>query len=296
MKKISLKVLYAILLSIFISCGDETTKYMSGTSILYERNYGWPAGIFRINIDGTNKVQLVGNESDAYEPEVSRDGLKVVYTSRRQQQLSKIFVMDIDGFNHRVITLEDRNDRYPSWSMDGSKVVFFSYKDEIKGINVMNSDGTNIINVFRAHFIEWPSFSPDGSKIMFVAYTDDPLNYNEEIFTINLDGSNRLRITYNDFHEIRPRYSPDGSKIAFHGRTGLYESGQIYILEGDSLTNISNSETGDYFPSWSPDGLKIVFSRADNENSGLYIMDNDGGNVVRIPNTEGIEKYPCWIP
>jgi TolB protein len=289
-----LLIIFPILILAQYSCEDGPTRPDYRNIIVYawDTITGGGRDIYVTDIEGTAKVSLTHTMDRNFQPTISPDGLKIAFVSNRDGNWHKLFIMNIDGSNQHTITFEDRDDIHPSWSPDGSKIVCTSY---LYGIRIMNSDGTNFVEITDNNFDQWPSFSPDGSKILFVSITDDSL-YRAEIFNMNVDGSNRQRITYNDIDEIRPSYSPDGTKILFHTRLGPNESDQIIILEGDSLTNISNSETGDIYPSWSPDGTQIVFTRLDMFNSGLYIMDNDGNNVYKIPNTDGREQLPCWSP
>ena len=38
-----------------------------------------------MNSDGTNQTQLTSNENDDYEPTVSNDGEKIIFTSERDE-------------------------------------------------------------------------------------------------------------------------------------------------------------------------------------------------------------------
>jgi len=286
---------YLLLLLILAACNEGPVKPEYQKIIIYAWDdiSGGGIDIQATNIDGTYKLSYTPNMRRNFQPKISPDGSRIAFVSSRDRDWHKLFIMNIDGSDQHTITLEDRHDIQPSWSPDGSKIVCTSY---LYGIRMIDPDGTNFIEITDNIHDQWPSFSPDGTKILFASFFEDSLQLGLEIFTIDLDGTNRQRITYNNISEIRPSYSPDGTKILFHTRLGPNESDQIMILEGDSLINISDSGTGDIYPSWSPDGTQIVFTRLDMSNSGLYIMDCDGNNVHKIPNTDGHEQLPCWSP
>ncbi|MCH8226405.1 MAG: PD40 domain-containing protein, partial [Chloroflexi bacterium] len=49
-----------------------------------------------------------------------------------------------------------------------------------------------------------PAWSPDGARIAFYSFRDG----NGEIYTMNADGSNQTRLTFNDSSDWYPAWSP----------------------------------------------------------------------------------------
>ncbi|HEX8638208.1 MAG TPA: hypothetical protein VF692_09110, partial [Pyrinomonadaceae bacterium] len=106
---------------------------------------------------------------------------------------------------------------------------------------------------------------------------------NDEIYTMNPDGSNQTNISNNPANDLSPAWSFDGSKIAFARQpTGGSTAIDIYTMNADGsnqirLTNDGSSRS----PSWSPDGGKIVFAKG----FDIYLMNADGTNPIRLPTT-----------
>ena len=84
-----------------------------------------------------------------------------------------------------------------------------------------------------------------------IAFTSDR-DGNEEIYTMNADGSNVTRLTDDAGRNKRPTWSPDGRMIAFYSdRSGNFE---VYVMaiDGSGVTQLTDHPDFDGFPSWQP--------------------------------------------
>jgi Tol biopolymer transport system component len=99
------------------------------------------------------------------------------------------------------------------------------------------------------------SWSPDGSRI---AFSSDQEN-NTEIYLMNPDGSNRVRLTNNPASDTEPDWSPDSKQIAFSSnRDGNIE---IYVLDVEealqsvddtNVRRLTDHAGDDMGPVWMP--------------------------------------------
>jgi Tol biopolymer transport system component len=136
------------------------------------------------------------------------------------------------------------------------------------------------------------------SKIAFVSDRDnnpDPYFYTGdglgEIYVMNPDGSNVVKLTETDSRNRCPTWSPDGKKIAFMSDrigTAIWD---IYVMnaDGSNLVKLTKDHGNNLNPNWSPDGSKIAFASdfATHWNHGLdiYIMKSDGSDLHAITST-----------
>ena len=107
------------------------------------------------------------------------------------------------------------------------------------------------------------------SKIIFKSNRDE----NDEIYAINLNGTNLMKITHHPARDYYPSWAPDGDRIVFSSdRDGNLE---IYTtkLDGTDVTRLTNHNAEDHDPTWSPDGNKIAFSSSRHGNLEIYALD-----------------------
>ncbi|PYS72080.1 MAG: hypothetical protein DMF69_08600, partial [Acidobacteria bacterium] len=131
-----------------------------------------------------------------------------------------------------------------------------------------------------------------GGKIVFGSVRDG----NNEIYSMNSDGSNQTRLTNDAGTDNDPTWSPDGSKIAFEtNRTGNFE---IFSMNanGSAQTNLTNNAADEDSASWSPDGTKIAFVSDRDGNLEIYVMNANGSGQTRLTNVAGTDESPAWSP
>jgi Tol biopolymer transport system component len=253
--------------------------------------------IYRIDPDGDHLVNLTNNSRPDFLPIVSPDMSKIAFVTRRDSA-PRIYVMNADGTNQQPVTA-DRNDlayeSKSSWSPDGTKLAFVRYINFVPQISVVNIDGSNETALTNeATDSASPAWSPDGTKIAFTRRGDFNNNlstYNADLFLMNPDGSNVVRLTTN-LAASEPAWSPDGSKLVFvtvgaYNPTFERHNQEIRVINADGsnlrqLTNITRSQN----PSWSHDGSKIVFAsdRGNTSNFEIFLMNADGTNQVNLIN------------
>jgi dipeptidyl aminopeptidase/acylaminoacyl peptidase len=101
------------------------------------------------------------------------------------------------------------------------------------------------------------NISPDGKTVLYgVSYADIALNKrNRELFTVNIDGSDKKQITHSSNSEGDVQWIKNGEKIAFLSDSKIWEMNP----DGSGRTQISADDKEIEGFSFSPDGKKVLF-------------------------------------
>lgn len=224
-----------------------------GRKVLYMTYTEERVAIWVMTSDGADGKRLAGTGAFNADARWSPDGEHIVFHSKRDET-DDVYLMSADGRDIKRLTLDARQNNTPSFSPDGSKILFVSKRTGNRELFVMDRDGSHQYNVSRAHTLGClvPSFSPDGLKIVFYAVdsiraeapreTAMPARAFTEIFVMDSDGGNRVRLTTNEHRDMGPAWTPDGKRISFaSNRSGNLD---IYVMDADG-TNVRRLTYGD---------------------------------------------------
>jgi len=191
---------------IVLSDKDDTSPRWSpdGKKIAFTSGRDGNAEIYAMDADGGNATRLTYNKADDAWPTWSPDGTKIAFSSDRDGN-KEIYVMDASGADQRRLTVDLGHDTFPAWSPDGKEILFQSDRSGQEHIHAMNADGTNVRRL-TAFDSRAPSWSPDSRKILFHSFRD--FADAPEIYVMDRDGSNVVRLTTNSFKDFDPAWAP----------------------------------------------------------------------------------------
>jgi Tol biopolymer transport system component len=133
--------------------------------------------VYVMNPDGTDQTRLTFDARTDQQPDISPNGLQIVFCSTRITDTNpegdlEIFVMDADGSNVKQITNLGKANWAPNFMPDGKRIIFASNHEYERGfpfnMYTINMDGTGLTKISHdGGFAAFPMFSPDGKKLIF---------------------------------------------------------------------------------------------------------------------------------
>ena len=119
----------------------------------------------------------------------------------------------------------------------------------------------------------------------------------KEIYMMDFDGNNRVRLTRNGSINLQPAWSPDGSKLAFTS----YQSGNpdLYVAELASgrIRRLSSRQGINTGADWHPSGDRLALTLSPNGDPDIYTLHSQSGaQLQRLTKRSGIDVSPVWSP
>jgi TolB protein len=130
-------------------------------------------------------------------------------------------------------------------------------------------------------------------RIAFVSGRDQ----DEEIYVMNADGSNQVRLTYSQYADNEPMFSPDGRLIVFVSQRAGGHKLFIMNADGSDQRQLTDGQADqEYDPYFSPDGQWIIYSSSRGGRYELWLIQPDGMSLRQLTSGPNAKNLPAWSP
>ncbi len=240
-----------------------------GERIVFWSTQGGGANLWMYHFDGDSSSQLTNHASMDYFPKWSQDGSRIAFVSHRGGKQDIWVIADTGGIATQVT-----NDGYeclaPAWSPDGSEVAYESDHGEGPRIWRVPVSGGTAVQVTPGEG-RVPSWSAT-DVIAFFANTEG----NDDLYTINPDGTNLRRLTSHPASDFNAELSRDGTKLCFTStRSGTDD---VWAIVVNQFTRITEGE--------------LVNDRGNSFGCAWVDYDNDGHVDIAVANSD----FPSCAP
>ena len=186
----------------------------------------------------------------------------------------------------------------PLPSKDGKKlfVVGMTFRGELTAVDVKTGEASDFLGGISA---DWIEASRDGKGVVYVSYPQG------DLWKSNVDGTDRVQLTFGPIKPVLPRWSPDGQMILFFTfPDGPNKPGKMYEIPpsgGTPRELIPDDKQNEQDATWSADGKQIAFAGDANDaivrntSPAIKILDLQTGKVSSLEGSQGMFS-PRWSP
>ena len=137
------------------------------------------------------------------------------------------------------------------------------------------------------------------AQLVFISTRDR----NSEIYLMDADGENQIRLIKHPKEDKMPSWSPDGKKIAYFSIGGKDSFIVVMNTDGTDRRKLPGEALDgvpvlNAYPAWSPDGAKIAYYSGirGEDKASIHLMTADGKHLKRLTNVpKGYDYDPDWF-
>jgi len=269
------------LTALFFVCGNLLN---SQTRINLRIGEGMPA--YQLAIP-----QFITHDSSAEVKAAAEELHQTIYADLKY---SRMFLPLLESHYSYIRPLDPEEIFFKEWESIQAQILFVGEVSQGEGKNIIFSSLIRLMahrmsDEVLKMFGESPIFQ---SKIAFISDRDG----NKELYMMDYDGFNPIRLTFNETVDYMPGWTADGKKIAYTSFRGDMATLWLYsIYEG--TRNMVFNEGTTFSPVFSPNGRKMAFCSTEDEgNSEIYTANSNGTNIKRLTFNKAIDTAPTWSP
>ena len=281
--------------------------------------------IWRVAEDGSSTVRMTNGEEGEVSPRWSPDGATIAFLAKRgDDEVMQVYLLPNQGGEARPLTEHPTAVSEIAWAPDGTAIYYLAddarteeedARDEAHDDVFRFEEDAEHRHLWRHDVVDGTAervtdgefsvldyaVSRDGARIAVHRAPSPVLEWRDlsEVWVMNADGRESLRVTDNEAPERGATISPDGTRVLFLARTNerfqKYYNGNIFLTAPGTSDPRLVAETRDYDVTqagWSADGHAIFFVANLGVHSQLFRLDLTDRTVDQL--TEGRHAIRAW--
>jgi sialidase-1 len=226
-----------------------------GTLMLYTAHNGSIGRVVLAHADGSDPRFLAPDLGYTYMAALSPDKGRVVFSGPARGY--RLLVAGLPDGKPMELTPSHPESFVPQFTPDGRTVVFLRRDGDIYRVD---ADGKNLRRLTEGNrHVEFrlssndrhgstdgPHVSPDGQQIAYIAER----NGVDNVWMMNVDGSDQRQVTFRKAPCGRVRWSPDGTQLGFVSYEGKYPQLFVVPAKGGEPRQLTRLDGAVYHVNW----------------------------------------------
>ncbi len=203
------------------------------------------ASVSVMDIDGSNRRKIFQRQDGAslmptWSPDCEWVAFGVgTFFGGRGFAPANVFMVKADGSESRQVTHNQVNSGFPAWHPDGKTMIYRVWSSaenpDTRGLRALNLQD-NTEKVLTTDWDNFPFIAPTGDRVVFTRRMPD---FDFEVFTMNVDGSDVKRLTTTSGADAHATWSADGREIFFgSSRTGFKDEAAMFDVSPQPYAQI----------------------------------------------------------
>jgi Tol biopolymer transport system component len=264
--------------------------------LVYERTYAGNQDLYVQPAAGGVERRLTDDPAVDALPRYSRDGKRVIFSSKRTGEW-QLYEVEAGGGRARRLRTNAAVEYQADESPDGTQLAFLSNLEGAEWLWLLARPAATaraLVKHGRRSVLGNPHWSPDGKRLVF----SSNWRVGHQIYLVDVASGRESRVSTLLGGGCEPRFSPDGTKVVYVSRGHMSE--QSRLVEHDLASEKERALVAwpalNYDPVYSPDGSEIAFASNITGDWVVYRQRIADGKSWRVTHGAGAARYPDYRP
>jgi Tol biopolymer transport system component len=265
-----------------------------GEKVAFTSDRDGTSEIYLMNPDGSQQIRVTNTQGNKSGLTWSPDGKQLVFAETKSG-INNVYAVNVDGSDLVQLATQAEDVYMITWSPNHQWLAFNQASPNGRAVVIVRRDGSDLQMLASDLVIRSFCFSPD-SRLLVYSAANPAVGIDDQIYSINLDGSSLTQLTNSAGRNMVNFWLPDRKHIAFSSdRDGTV---QLYQMnpDGSDQTKLTQNSAGVLPVGLSPNGKWIAVISDQGGYRELFIVSIDGSNQKQITSLKQVISQAWWSP